>query len=209
MAKNKKYYVVWVGRAPGIYQTWEECKAQVHQFEQARFKSFTSKEEAELAYSQSFVSKSSSKEKSSKNTILTTSDSPIYPSWSVDAACAGNPGKMEYRGVDTQSKEEIFKFGPFELGTNNIGEFLAIVHALALMKKENLNYPIYSDSATGISWIKQKKAKSNLIKNAKTEKLWQMIERAEKWLQNNQFTNQIIKWPTEIWGEIPADFGRK
>lgn len=42
---------------------------------------------------------------------------------------------MEYRGVDTKTRKQIFIQGPFEEGTNNIGEFLAIVHGLALLKK--------------------------------------------------------------------------
>ena len=54
--------------------------------------------------------------------------------WAVDAGCSGNPGPMEYRGVDMRTGKQIFHFGPIQ-GTNNIGEFLAIVHALALMEQ--------------------------------------------------------------------------
>jgi ribonuclease HI len=35
------------------------------------------------------------------------------------------------------------------------------------------------------------------------------MERAEKWLLSNEFSNEILKWETKAWGEIPADFGRK
>ncbi|KAA6314154.1 Ribonuclease H, partial [termite gut metagenome] len=42
-----------------------------------------------------------------------------------------------------------------------------------------------------------------------TEELFQIIERAEKWLRETTYTTQILKWNTEEWGEIPADFGRK
>ncbi|MBN2745584.1 MAG: ribonuclease H, partial [Bacteroidales bacterium] len=127
----------------------------------------------------------------------------------VDAACSGNPGIMEYRGVDLKTKEEIFRRGPFPLGTNNIGEFLAIVHALALMEKQGDQRPIYSDSLTAIQWVKGKQARTNLVKNEKTEELFQIIDRAEKWLKTYHPRNQLLKWETEIWGEIPADFGRK
>jgi ribonuclease HI len=116
---------------------------------------------------------------------------------------------MEYQGVYTASKKLIFHMGPFEEGTNNIGEFLAIVHALALCKKENIKLPIYSDSITAISWIKKKKANSKLVSTEKNEKLFDLIERAEKWLKENTYSNQILKWLTQVWGEIPADFGRK
>jgi ribonuclease HI len=126
----------------------------------------------------------------------------------VDAACSGNPGQMEYRGVYLATGEEIFHFGPI-LGTNNIGEFLAIVHALALLKKQQSNIPIYSDSRNALLWIKQKKCKTKLERMADTAEVFEMIERAEKWLQSNSYNNTLIKWETSQWGEIPADFGRK
>ena len=44
--------------------------------------------------------------------------SPIKESIAVDAACSGNPGKMEYRGVYVADGRELFHIGPFEEGTN-------------------------------------------------------------------------------------------
>ena len=129
-------------------------------------------------------------------------------SLAVDAACSGNPGAMEYRGVHVASRQEIFHFGPM-YGTNNIGEFLAIVHGLALLKQKGFDMPIYSDSVNAINWIKQKKCKTKLPRDAKTEELFHLIERAEKWLRENTYTTRILKWETKQWGEIPADFGRK
>lgn len=129
-------------------------------------------------------------------------------SLAVDAACSGNPGAMEYRGVHVASRQEIFHFGPV-YGTNNIGEFLAIVHGLALLKQKGFDMPIYSDSVNAISWIKQKKCKTKLPREPKTEELFKLIERAEKWLRENTYTTKILKWETKQWGEIPADFGRK
>ena len=116
---------------------------------------------------------------------------------------------MEYRGVYTATSTELFHFGPV-LGTNNIGEFLAIVHGLAYLKKNNLKMHLYSDSKIAISWIKQKRCKTLLSRTSKTEELFQMIERAEKWLHENRIPqSNILKWETKAWGEIPADFGRK
>lgn len=211
MAKKSKYYVVWQGKKPGIYNSWAECQEQIKGAEAAKYKSFESLEEAAEAFAgkaEDYIKKkgsSSAKDKSktgSKSNIL-------WQSISVDAACSGNPGVMEYQGVDTKTKERIFYMGPFPLGTNNIGEFLAIVHALALFKQHQLNTPIYTDSMTAMSWVKNKKVKTNLVKNAKTAKLYELIERAEKWLNSNSYNNPIIKWDTVNWGEIPADFGRK
>ena len=115
---------------------------------------------------------------------------------------------MEYRGVYLLTGQEVFHFGPV-YGTNNIGEFLAIVHALALMKQKNINMPVYSDSRNALSWVKQKKCKTKLERTPKTEKLFQMIERAESWLKENKYTIPLLKWETDRWGEVPADFGRK
>ena len=142
-------------------------------------------------------------------------EQPLSPAIAVDAACAGNPGKMEYQGVfadfGTQppTTANLFKSPVFPNATNNIGEFLAIVHALALEKKNGWKYPIYSDSVNAQIWIRQKKCKTKLQRNAKNDYLFQLIERAENWLNNNAIEVPILKWKTEIWGEIPADYGRK
>ncbi|MEM6724723.1 MAG: RNase H family protein, partial [Bacteroidota bacterium] len=133
----------------------------------------------------------------------------IKHSLSVDAACSGNPGLMEYRGVDTKTGEEIFRMGPFQHGTNNVGEFLALVHGLALLKKQGLSMPIYSDSKIAMGWVAKKKCKTKLDRITVNEKLFQLIERAENWLKANTYNTTILKWDTKNWGEIPADFGRK
>lgn len=127
----------------------------------------------------------------------------------VDAACSGNPGLLEYRGVYVADRSEIFHMGPLEEGTNNIGEFLAIVHALALLKKQNKNIPVYSDSMNAIKWVIKKKCNTKLEQSEKNKLLFELIGRAEVWLQNNDYRNPILKWETKQWGEIPADFGRK
>ncbi|MCI7310620.1 MAG: reverse transcriptase-like protein [Prevotella sp.] len=129
--------------------------------------------------------------------------------WAVDAACSGNPGPMEYRGVDLQTGKVVFHFGPTH-GTNNIGEFLAIVHALALMDQQGIkDKVIYSDSYNAILWVKKKTCKTKLVRNEQTEGLYELIARAEKWLRTHSYSTQVLKWETGKWGEVPADFGRK
>ncbi len=207
--KKQKYYVVWQGVKPGVYDTWAKCQSQIKGFPEAKYKSFESKEEAEKAFSSNYTLHIGQKTPKQKTAVKNSSKADIiWDSLSVDAACSGNPGIMEYQGVDTRSKERIFHLKS-QLGTNNIGEFLAIVHALALMTKNNINKPIYTDSVTAMGWVKKKKANTKLERNAKTEELYQLIERAENWLKNNNFDIPILKWDTEHWGEIPADFGRK
>lgn len=126
----------------------------------------------------------------------------------VDAACSGNPGMMEYRGVHIPSGKQIFHYGPI-WGTNNIGEFLAIVHGLALLKQKGKTMPIYSDSLTGRTWVRNKRCKTTLQRDEKTAPILDIVARAENWLRNNEYPNEIKVWNTEEWGEIPADFGRK
>ncbi len=210
MTKKRKFYVVWIGVEPGIYNSWADCSLQINGYKGAQYKSFDTLKEATEAYNShpsDYIQKSPPLE--------THSDSPkilskeiIENSVCVDAACSGNPGPMEYRGVYTGNNQELFKFGPI-WGTNNIGEFLAIVHALALSKQNKWDMPIYSDSRNAIAWVKNKKCNTKLVKNIKTVAVYELINRAEKWLKNNTYSTQIIKWNTQKWGEIPADFGRK
>ena len=214
----KKWYVVWTGHTPGVYDNWDECRAQTEEFNKARYKSFATESDALRAYedgADEFYRRaygSTGTHGSDKHPDIETlpRTSPIWESLSVDAACSGNPGPMEYRGVLTASKAEVFRVGPLEGGTNNIGEFLAIVHALALLEKmKRPHYPIYSDSMTAISWVRKKKCKTLLARTDKNAAIFDLIERAEHWLSTHRITNPIYKWNTVDWMEIPADFGRK
>ncbi len=207
-SKKQKYYVVWQGHNPGIYTSWEACKEQVHNYTNAVYKSFTSRAEAEKAYADGPVF--SKKKTGNQKPVSGVKTGMIRESLSVDAACSGNPGVMEYRGVWTADHVEIFRFGPVEDGTNNIGEFLAIIHGLALLKKQkHFTTPIYTDSKTAIAWIVKKKANTKLQRTSRNKELFDLIRRGEQWLKDNTWENPILKWDTKKWGEIPADFGRK
>lgn len=211
MAKKPKFYVVWRGRQTGVFTTWAACQAQIQGYRGAEYKSFSSRALAEEAFSghyDDYVGSGSSQPKK-KDKPLVSSSEMITPSLSVDAACSGNPGIMEFRGVDTETKEQIFHFGPYQSATNNIGEFLAIVHALRLLKEQGSTLPIYTDSKTAMAWVRNHHAKTTLEPNQHNQVVFEMIEDAVDWLNQNTYDNQIIKWPTESWGEIPADFGRK
>lgn len=209
MAKKSKYYVVWNGRKTGVFDSWKDCEESVKGFEGATYKSFDSLEQAQKAFNDNpdkFISKNK-KTKPVLQTLL-TANLPIYESISTDAACSGNPGVMEYRGVYTKNGDTLFYY-KHQRGTNNIGEFLGIVHGLSYLKKHNLSHPLYTDSKTAISWVKQKKCKTKLTPDESNKDLFDYIHRAEQWLENNSYSTEILKWDTESWGEIPADFGRK
>lgn len=238
MAKKPKYYVVWEGHTPGIYTEWEAAEAQVKGYPEAVFKAFSSREEAEIAFEEGpleYVGQrtTDNSQRTTDNGQQTTVNGQQSPdrlellrkqaamkacqalptavdaqAIAVDAACSGNPGQMEYRGVYLKTGEEIFHYGPV-FGTNNIGEFLAIVHGLALLAQRGYTIPIYSDSVNAMLWVKRKQCRTTLPLNEKTQALHEHIRRAETWLRTHSYSNDLRKWETEKWGEIPADFGRK
>ena len=218
---KNKFYVVWKGHNPGVYDTWDACKQQVEGFQGALYKGFSDRQSAEKAFANGFTG-FENVEKAAKPNPMTAVSKPLNPAIVVDAACSGNPGKMEYQGkfvdfgTEPPTVVDLFKSPVFENGTNNIGEFLAIVHALAWQKQKRTQYPIYSDSVNAQKWVREKQCRTKLQPNDKNAYLFELIGRAEKWLRENgdwmrQHANVIpvLKWKTEIWGEIPADFGRK
>jgi len=209
-AKKQKYYVVWEGATPGVYASWSECQQQTKGVKGARFKSFDTLAEAQQAYEEgpeAYLA-APGRAATKRERPLPATGEVHENALAVDAACSGNPGMMEYRGVHVAARQQVFHFGPI-YGTNNIGEFLAIVHALALQKQRGEQKTIYSDSRTAQIWVQKRKCKTTLARTPQTEKLYEIIHRAERWLMANTYPNRIVKWDTEHWGEIPADFGRK
>lgn len=213
MAKEKnKFYVVWVGRQKGIYNSWNECKKNVDGVADAKFKGFPSLQAAEKAYKEGYKKYWGTRKKTPN--ILTGEATkkiglPIKESISVDGAWDTSTGLVEYQGVSTADGTLLFHQGPFEDGTNNIVEFLAIVHALSYCKKNNIDLPVYSDSKIAIGWVKAKESRTNHKKSEKNKYLFTLLDRAIKWLKENEYPNKILKWETKAWGENPADFGRK
>lgn len=220
MAKTK-YYVVWEGRNPGVYDDWSDAHEQIENFPGARYKSYSTPAEATAAFREGMVGGDRNelgafllgarrvqheREPQADYRNIAAVD---QTAWAVDASCQGNPGRMEYQGVDLATGKLLFRVGPFERGTNNIGEFLAIVHAMALMEQHGQTHTIYTDSRTALAWVRNRKLKTTLQRDERNEKLFQLVERALKWLYTHSFRPRLVKWDTDNWGEIPADFGRK
>lgn len=235
--KKSKWYVVWIGRAPGIYPSWDKCRPQIEGFPNAKFRAYETLSDARTAFEAGVprhgaskavkaesplpptaktksgtVNNSGTKQatsaKNSKSKVTATGG-PIVPSIAVDAACNMVSRVMEYRGVDIQTGKELFKMGPFAGATNNIGEFLAIVHAMGLLLKEGKSVPVYSDSNTALTWVKNRRVKTTVVQSKENKKVFELIARAEAWLEANNKTFRLLKWETDKWGENPADFGRK
>lgn len=215
MANTKrKFYVVWEGRAPGVYDSWEECEAQINGYPGARYKAFSSQTDAVAAF------RGDGNDDleifrligSHKPDIVNYSAFPEIrlDAIAVDGACSKNPGPMEYRGVMVATGEEVFHIGPLAGGTNNIGEYIALIHAASLLaRRGDLKTPIYSDSKTALAWVRRGRSNTGIKPTADNAKVLELLRRADAWLANNRIANPILKWNTEVWGEIPADFGRK
>lgn len=216
-----KYYVVWAGHNPGIYDSWETCQEQIKNFPGARYKGFNSSEEAAKAYRNGLheedrieianLLNGAGMYRTTAGATQNYFDNPEVDltAWAVDAACSKNPGPVEYRGVELMSGRELFRVGPIQGGTNNLGEFLAIVHALALQKRIGESHPIYSDSVSGMAWVRNRRIKTTLSENESNTELFNLLRRAMHWLNTHSYSTPIMKWDTPRWGEIPADFGRK
>jgi ribonuclease HI len=216
MPEKQKFYVVWKGRKTGVFSSWEACAAQVQGFTGAQYKSFTSRLAAEQALRGKYAAHVGKPVSSGE--WLFAPNPPVAESVVVDAACSGSPGRLEYRGVDLRSGKEVFRQGPYENGTNNVGEFLAIVHALAMLEGQasalprpgtGTTTPVYSDSETAIAWVKAKQCNTELAADETNAPLFELIDRAEDWLAEHKKTNPVLKWDTKAWGENPADFNRK
>lgn len=214
MAKQK-WYVVWHDGVADICETWDECRQCMFGVQGAHCKSFATKQEAILAYRgdgrlDRQVIFAIAKAKPAGSVNYASIPDIIPGSVAVDGACSGNPGPMEYRGVDVFSGKELFHVGPWADGTNNVGEFLAIVHALALLNRQGkTRTAIYSDSRNAMLWVQKKHCNTKLQRTGRNERIFEVIARAEHWLQTHSYTNFLMKWQTDKWGEIPADFNRK
>jgi len=211
MAKGSKFYVVWRGVEPGVFTTWAEAQRQTEGFAGARFKSFTSRAEAEAAFAAGappFIA-STTKKSIINAPPRIVGKGPDPAGMAVDAACNMQTGQMEYQGVALADKHLIFHQGPFAGGTNNVGEYLALVHALAYCQKHSLHIPIYTDSKTALAWLRKKKHGSKLEPTPQNRPLFTLLHRADAWLSANTYANPVLKWETKLWGENLADFGRK
>ena len=212
---GEKYYAVWRGRKRGVFGSWAECEQQVKGFAGAQYKAFNTKPEAVRALAaayEDFRGRPSSLGRWRRAAIK-----PTLPSVCADAACDGSPGRLEYRCVRTATGEPVLGAGPFEDGTNNVGEFLAIVDALRWLAKQGLDWPVYSDSSNAIAWVKARKCNTKLQRTRNNALLFARIAQAENELRAGALGHgiqpsagpRVLKWNTSVWGEIPADFGRK
>ena len=174
---SKKYYVVWQGLKPGIYDSWPQAQAQVKGRKDAQFMGFESFEQASQAYAQPYAkalaarnkasgkantsgkksstnSKATIKAKTKAAAIKNSADVNIYS----DGACSPNPGKAG-TGIAIYYGDKLNSlwYGLFEPnGTNNSAELYGLLEAFKMAQhfvKQNLSVQVLSDSKYSIDCI--------------------------------------------------------
>ncbi|WP_299025065.1 ribonuclease H family protein [uncultured Thermanaerothrix sp.] len=205
MGKRQQFYAVWQGRERGVFDSWEACKAQVEGFPGAQYMGFDTREAAERALQRPYLEVLAERQRPPRQSY---SPAPSQ-GYCVDAAYDTARQRLEYRCVHLPSRREVFHVGPLPDGSNNIGEFLAIVETLMMLVERNDPAPVYSDSEVALLWVTLKRCRTRLPERPERAALFERIRRAEQWLQTHTFHNPLLKWETAQWGENPADFGRK
>lgn len=204
MASRQKFYTVWVGKKPGVYTTWADCEQQVKGIVGAKYKSYPSLEIAREAFT-----KTPLWDHKLRSALIDQKINLPTHYLCVDAACSGVPGPVEWRVVKMPERKIILKKGPYHYGSNNIGEFLALVDAIRYRQDHTLDLAIYSDSITALAWVRNKKCKTTIDVAKNNKQLAALIFEAESFLTSSGKFNELLKWETNNWGEIPADYGRK
>lgn len=170
---KQKYYAVRKGRAPGIYQSWEACAAQVTGYPGAVYKSFESRDQAERFLRAGGAAPSSSNTKPRGAPVVrrvaATRVEPVAAEAApvvgtgfrlyTDGGCLVNPGPGGYAVVlviDSKRKELS---GGFRRTTNNRMELMACIVGLEAVRTRTA-MTIYTDStylANGIAkgWAKR------------------------------------------------------
>ncbi|CAH9058473.1 Ribonuclease H [Pseudoalteromonas sp. CIP111854] len=162
----KKYYVIWTGRETGIFTTWDKCKSLVDGFAGAKYKSYSSLEEAQSAFSGKLSLtplKAKQRAKTNKSNITSLCqkeidampfDIKIY----TDGACDPNPGKAG-TGLAVYKQNELSElwYGLYQaIGTNNTAELRGLAQALLLAKEylaSNFSVVIFCDSRYSIDCV--------------------------------------------------------
>lgn len=212
-----QFYGVWIGRNPGVYDNWNDCKSQVDKFAGAKYKKLlsTTYNEALNEFNQNAITAVANSPKTTTinnaNKNHSNAGVPEKDVLTVDGASNGK--NCEFRAVWYPSNKEVFASKTYDGGTNNIAEFLGLIFALKYLIKNEMPLKVYTDSVTAMAWVRNGKANTTAHTTGKaTEELNNLITKSETFLRENKLLlskAQILKWETKAWGEIPADYGRK
>ncbi len=140
----KKFYVVWEGRKTGIFTDWDTCKKQVYGFPGAKYKSFSTRAEAEIAFAKAPAGggkKKAAKKKGTSRGSLSNKDVQallVDVKIFTDGGCEPNPGQAGSGiSIYRDNRVEELWYGLYDLcGTNNTAELNALYQALILARGE-------------------------------------------------------------------------
>ncbi len=203
MASSRRYYVVWRGRRPGVYDSWEACAEQVQGYPNALYRAYPSRALAEKAFRMG-------PEAAWLPTWALAEPGPERPSLAVDASASRPRGPVAYRGVLLQPRGKVQPVFEGRLGeaTVPLGEFLALVRALQWLDAHEQRMPVYTDSTTALGWFHRGGPSPTALERT-PEDARRSLEEALRWLQQHPGPWDVRLWETAAWGENPADFGRK
>lgn len=193
---KKKYYVVWRGRETGIFTSWDACLRSVNDFQGALFRGYSTWEEAHDAHLNGYW------REVAKNKAVTPTTEVIRHSFATDAVHNAD-GTFSYFITDIEQSRTIYRSPSFHDSNLNVCRFLAIVHALAILTKTSDTRPVYSPSATAISWVSRRECRTSLCRTLGNTVTFDLIIRAGRFLADNLMSNPILRWESESWGEVP------
>lgn len=124
----------------------------------------------------------------------------------VDGSFLWGKKKLQYQVVDIETSELIYTSPVYIGGSSNVAEYLAIIHGLAYADKNGLKCDIYSDSYIAMGWVRKRMCRT---REEMSEELKKVVDRSTLWLNLNLLSNKVLIWQSHLWGENPADFGRK
>ncbi|MCK9274883.1 MAG: ribonuclease HI [Syntrophales bacterium] len=152
MAKSKKFYAVARGRNPGIYTEWfgpGGAEEQIRAVKGARYKGFSTREEAERWLGNPSTEPLKSAGKAERGDASVTENSVIVY---TDGGALGNPGPGGYGAVIIDGDKRTELSQGFRLTTNNRMELAACIAALKTLKKPS-DVVLYSDSSYVVNGI--------------------------------------------------------
>lgn len=171
MAGKKKYYAVYKGRKPGIYNNWPEAKSQIDGFNGAVYKGFVTYDEAAGWMKKPVIRKNPAKGALPENHGASGKPKPGEVTVYTDGGSLGNPGPGGYGAVIMYEGKIIELSGGFRLTTNNRMELTGAIVALQNLPVKEKPVTLYTDSSyvvNGITkgWAKKWRA-NNWIKSDK------------------------------------------
>ncbi len=138
MAKQK-YYAVRVGQTPGIFRTWDECKASVNGYPKAQYKSFSTEDEAKRYLNGEDVSNTKAKTKTAPKALANLPENYAF----TDGSFCEETNRYGYGGyLIANGTRHLIEGSGQEPGATKqrqiVGEIHGVMAAIRLAETLNL-----------------------------------------------------------------------